>query len=322
MNLIIWVTGLCRNIIIILLILVIVFAFTVKFHQERELLQQELDGANGEIKKHRKTRYQLVRDMISTFGQYADKDVSDRLFTMIASYPKLKSSKAEAEWERKWSPVMARFIKQVSANVPQMMSTPFSIAKKSFSTNEKNLSAQREMLVEIKEDMEAFNSNKFKSFFANLMEMIMSFSKDSHERVLQYEREKAEHETEAEEERKRKDAIKKEQITTLHGSETGDEDLFISSLDELDVTEPLDREFAEKIAEKPEQLKKRDDMDRAARRNAKKAESVADDDGFESLGEPADSDGLGEDQSVRKSEKAPSRRTPPRKSGKGSGAWD
>lgn len=320
MNLIIWVTGLCRNIIIILLILVVVFALTVKFHQERDLLQQGLDGVNGEIKKLRKTRYQLVRDMIATFGQYADKDVTDRLSSMIASYPKLKSSRAEAEWERKWSPVMARFIKQVSANVPQMMSTPFSIAKKSFSTNEKNLSAQREILVEIKEDMEVFSSNKFKAFFANMMDGIMSFSKDSHERVLQYEREKTEHEADAEKERKMKEEAKKEQITTLHGSDTGDKDLFISSLDELDGTAPLDREFAEKIAEKPEQLKRRGDMGKAARRNAKKSESVANDDGFESLGEPADSDELVEDNPVRKSEKAPSRRTQPWKRGKGNGA--
>ena len=88
------------------------------------------------------------------------------------------------------------------------------------------------------------------------------------------------------------------------------------------MTEPLDREFAEKIAEKPEQLKRRDDMGKAARKNAKRAESATGNDDFESIGEPADSDGLGEDKSIRKSEKAPSRRAPHRKRGNGSGSWD
>lgn len=275
MELIASLTGLLRNLIIILLILIIIFAFTVKFHQEYELLCTGLDGANGEIKKFRKSRYQLVKDMMSTFGQYADSDTLGRLQKMMKAYPKLKSSKAEAEWERKWSPIMARFIKQVTANVPQMMATPFSIAKKSFSTNEKNLSFHREMLASVKADMEAFQSSKIKMFFANLMDTFMNFSKESHERVIQYEQEKAEHEEQAAAEKKRIEEQKKEQITTLHGADTGDDDLFISSLDELDETEPLDSEFAASIAEQPEQLRRRDDMHKAARRNAKEAERVA-----------------------------------------------
>ncbi len=274
MELITAVTGLLRNLIIILLILIVIFAFTVKFHQEYVLLQTGLDGANGEIKKYRKSRYQLVKDMITTFGQYADSDTRSKLMKMITAYPKLKSSKTEAEWERKWSPIMARFMKQVESNVPQMMEAPFSIAKKSFSENEKSLSFQREMLADVKADMAVFQSSKIKMFFANLMNSFMSFSKESHERVIQYEKEKAEHDEQKNAERERAEEQKKEQVTTLHGADTGDNDLFISSLDELDETEPLDSEFTESIAEQPEQLRRRDDIHKVARRNAKAAEKA------------------------------------------------
>lgn len=304
--------GLCQKIIIILLILVIIFALTVKFHQEHELLKQGIKQSNDEIKNLRKGRYKLIKDMIATFGDYADNNIVSNLQNLISSYPKLKSPKAEAAWERKWSPVMARFIKQVSSNVPQMMKTPFSIAKKSFSSNEKALSAQREVLAEISEEMDSFESNRFKVFFANLMESIMSFSRESHERVIQYEREKEQHEEEMKHAKEQQQASKKEPVTTLHGVETGDTDLFISSLDELNETEPLDREFAEGLTEQPEQLRRRDDMHKAARRNAQAAER-------ESLRRSDDLDGFDSDNS---NESASHARRKPVKHPKSSGSWD